>query len=187
LIGVTVPPGAISKRVNAIRKTSAWDLGKTFFKPKVVRLAQRRPFSVGKKTPVCLKIPAQFCLHSFIEMSIWQFFRQQNAFEPSMTNLIFPFLLGQAEGPPPGGMLMQFLPLILLFAGMWFLIIAPQRKRQKEHKAMLESLQAGDEVITSGGLYATIVKVKEDRLVARIADDTRVELNKGFIQSRVAK
>lgn len=101
-----------------------------------------------------------------------------------MIDMMTPFFLAQAEAPPPGGLLMQFLPLMLLFAGMWFLIIAPQRKRQKEHKNMLESLKPGDEVITSGGIYATIVKVKEDRLIVRIADDTRVELNKGFIQSK---
>jgi len=96
-----------------------------------------------------------------------------------------PNILAQAQGASGGSIFMQFLPLLLLFAGMWFLIIAPQRKRQKEHKAMIESLQSGDEIITSGGIYATIVKVKDDRLIVRVADDTRVELNKGFIQNKV--
>ncbi|MGZ0656485.1 preprotein translocase subunit YajC [Coraliomargarita sp. W4R53] len=84
-----------------------------------------------------------------------------------------------------GGGLGQFLPIILLFVGMWFLIIAPQRKRQKAHDKMLSELQTGDEIITTGGLYGTITNVKEDRFVVRIADSTKVELGKGFVASKV--
>ena len=48
---------------------------------------------------------------------------------------------------------------------MWFLIIGPQRKRQKEHEKMLSELKSGDEVVTSGGIFATVTNVKEDRLI----------------------
>ncbi|MDQ8208096.1 preprotein translocase subunit YajC [Coraliomargarita sp. SDUM461003] len=85
----------------------------------------------------------------------------------------------------PGGGLGQFLPIILLFVGMWFLIIAPQRKRQKAHDKMLSELKTGDEVITTGGLYGTITNVKDDRFVIRIADSTQVELGKGFVANKV--
>ena len=84
-----------------------------------------------------------------------------------------------------GGGLGQFLPIILLFAGMWVLIIAPQRKRQKAHSQMLSELKSGDEIVTSGGLYGTITNVKDDRFVVKIADNTKVELGKSFVASRI--
>lgn len=91
-----------------------------------------------------------------------------------------------AQAAPAGGGLGQFLPIILLFVGMWFLIIAPQRKRQKAHDKMLSELQTGDEVVTSGGIYGTITNVKDDRFVVRIADNTKIELGKSFVASKVA-
>ncbi|MFQ3224093.1 MAG: preprotein translocase subunit YajC [Lentimonas sp.] len=84
-----------------------------------------------------------------------------------------------------GGGLGQFLPIVLLFLGMWFLIIAPQRKRQKAHDKMLTEIKKGDEIITTGGLFGTVTRVKDDRFVVEIADDTRVELGKGFISSKI--
>ena len=84
-----------------------------------------------------------------------------------------------------GGGIGQFLPIILLFVGMWFLIIAQQRKRQKAHDRMLTELQTGDEIITTGGLYGTITNVKDDRFVVRIADNTKVELGKSFVANKV--
>jgi preprotein translocase subunit YajC len=92
-------------------------------------------------------------------------------------------LIPLAQGT--GGGLQSFLPIILLFVGMWFLIIAPQRKRQKTHDKMLRELQTGDEIITSGGVYGTITNVKDDRFVVRIADSTKIELGKGFVSNKV--
>lgn len=90
-----------------------------------------------------------------------------------------------AQTQAPGGGLSQFLPLILLFVGMWFLIIAPQRKRQKAHEKMLSELKTGDEIVTSGGIYGTITNVKDDRLVVRIADNTKIDLGKSFVANKV--
>ena len=92
-------------------------------------------------------------------------------------------LIAQATGS--ADIFAQFLPLILLFLGMWFLIIGPQRKRQKEHEKMLSELKSGDEVVTSGGIFATVTNVKEDRLVVRIADNTKVELAKNFVSKKI--
>jgi preprotein translocase subunit YajC len=78
-------------------------------------------------------------------------------------------------------------PAILLMAGFYFLFIAPQRKKQKEHEKMLASLGSGDEILTNGGIFGVITNVKDDRFVVRIADDTKIELGKGFIQSVVKK
>lgn len=75
----------------------------------------------------------------------------------------------------------------LLFAAMYFFMIAPQRKKQKEHEKMLKSLESGDEVVTSGGIFGVITNVKEDRFVVRIADNTKIEVGKGFVQTVVKK
>ncbi len=93
------------------------------------------------------------------------------------------YTIAQATGS--ADLFAQFLPLILLFVGMWFLIIGPQRKRQKEHDAMLAALKSGDTVVTSGGIFGTITNVKEDRLVLRIADNTKIELAKNFVSKKI--
>lgn len=88
-----------------------------------------------------------------------------------------------AGTPGTGGFPVQFLFIGLMFAAMYFLVIAPQRKKQKEHEKMLKDLQSGDEVVTTGGIYGTIVNVKDDRFVVRIGDNTKIEIGKGFIHS----
>lgn len=90
-----------------------------------------------------------------------------------------------AEATASGGGFQQFVPIILLFVGMWFLIIAPQRKRQKAHDQMLSELKKGDEIVTNGGLFGKITRVKDDRFVVEIADNTRIELGKSFVSSKI--
>lgn len=79
----------------------------------------------------------------------------------------------------------QFLPLIFLFAIFYFLIIRPQQKQQKEHAAMLDSLQKGDQIITTGGLYAEVVKVEEDFIKIKLNDTSIVKLEKTFIVKKL--
>ena len=79
------------------------------------------------------------------------------------------------------------LPIFLLFAAMYFLMIAPQRKKQKAHEKMLSELASGDEVVTSGGIYGQITNVKDDRFVIRIAEGTKIEVGKSFISAVVHK
>jgi len=93
-------------------------------------------------------------------------------------------ILAQAEGAPGGG-LGGFLPILIMFAAMYFLLIAPQRKKQKAHQKMVTELQSGAEVVTSGGIYGTVTNVKEDRFVVRIAENTKIEVTKGSIASVV--
>lgn len=93
-----------------------------------------------------------------------------------------------APGPQQGSPAwMQVLPMVLLFAAMYFLMIAPQRKKQKQHDLMLKSLESGDEVVTTGGIFGVITNVKEDRFVVRIADNTKIEIGKAFVQTVVKK
>lgn len=78
-----------------------------------------------------------------------------------------------------GGQLVQFLPIILMFVVLYFLMIRPQAKRAKETKQMLENVQKGDEVITAGGLLGKIVKVSEAYVTLEISNDNNrhVEVN----------
>ncbi len=103
-----------------------------------------------------------------------------------MSSLIsLPEFLAQTTAPagqPQGGMpAVMIIGYLLLFAAMYFFMIAPQRKKQKEHEKMLKSLESGDEIVTSGGIFGTITNVKEDRFVVRIADNTKIEIGKAFV------
>jgi preprotein translocase subunit YajC len=91
---------------------------------------------------------------------------------------------GAQQGSPAW---MQIMPMVLLFAAMYFLMIAPQRKKQKEHERMLKALETGDEVVTTGGIFGVITNVKEDRFVVRIADNTKIEIGKSFVTTVVRK
>ena len=85
------------------------------------------------------------------------------------------------QSPGSGPMMGQLLFFGLFFAAMWFLLIAPQRKKQKAHQQMIKSLGTGDEVLTTGGIYGIVTNVKDDRLVVRIAEGTKVEVARGSI------
>ena len=76
-----------------------------------------------------------------------------------------------------------FVPLILIFAIMYFLLIRPQQKKAKEHKAMVGAVRRGDQVVTQGGLIGKVTKVKEDNeLEVEIADGVKVRV----VQSTLA-
>ncbi len=80
------------------------------------------------------------------------------------------------------GALGQFLPLILIFAIMYFLLIRPQQKKVKEHQAMVDGLRRGDQVITQGGLIGKVVKVKEDgEIEVELAENVKVRVVKATI------
>jgi preprotein translocase subunit YajC len=83
-----------------------------------------------------------------------------------------------------GDLLGSLLPLIVLFAIFYFLIIRPQQKQQKEHSAMLEALEKGDKVVTSGGLIVEITKVEGNFVSAKTPDGSGVRVVKSFISSK---
>ncbi len=98
--------------------------------------------------------------------------------------------LAQAAGAPQVSPLMQFLPFILIFVIMYFLLIRPQQKRLKEHKAMLAALRRGDRIVTSGGVIAKITQVGaegSDEVTAEIADGVKVTLVKSTITAVLSK
>jgi preprotein translocase subunit YajC len=73
------------------------------------------------------------------------------------------------------------IPLAMMLGVFYFLLIAPMRRRQKQQQEMIGALKAGDRVVTSGGIYGTIVGIKEDRLTLRIADQVKVEVAKASV------
>lgn len=78
---------------------------------------------------------------------------------------------------------LQFLPLVFLFVVFYFLILRPQQKKQKEHADLLTKLDKNDEVITAGGVHATVISVGDKTVILRIADNVKVEIEKGSIQT----
>ncbi|QYK40038.1 MAG: preprotein translocase subunit YajC [Paracoccaceae bacterium] len=87
-----------------------------------------------------------------------------------------------------GSAFASFVPLILIFAIMYFLLIRPQQKKLKEHKAMVEALRRGDQVLTQGGIVGKVTKVGEDNIVeVEIADGVKVRVLKHTIAQVMAK
>ena len=81
----------------------------------------------------------------------------------------------------PTGGLMQMLPMILMFVVLWFLMIRPQMKKSKEHKALLAALAKGDEVVTQGGIVGRVTKVGDAYVTVEIATGTEVVVQKPSI------
>ena len=82
----------------------------------------------------------------------------------------------------------QFIPLILIFVIFYFFLIRPQQKRVKDHKAMVESLKRGDEIITSGGIIGVIDRVMEDdRIEVIIGENVKVQIIRSTITSLLKK
>jgi len=77
--------------------------------------------------------------------------------------------------------MLTFLPLILLFAVFYFLLIRPQQKRAKQHKTFMENLKKGDTVMTSGGLYGKITGITDEAITMEIAEKIRVKVAKNAV------
>ena len=77
--------------------------------------------------------------------------------------------------------LVNLFPLILIFVIFYFLLIRPQKAKEKEHSKMLTNLNKNDEVVTSGGIHGTIVNVKDKTVVLRIDDNVKMEIEKNAI------
>ena len=94
----------------------------------------------------------------------------------------------QAAGAGGSAAFMQFVPLILIFAIMYFLLIRPQQKKMKEHRAMVEALRRGDQVVTQGGLIGKVSKVKDDNEIeVELAEGVRVRVVRGTIAQVLSK
>ncbi len=100
----------------------------------------------------------------------------------------FTPILAQAAGGGDGSGLVQLLPLVLIFVIFWFLLIRPQQKKMKAHKAMVAAVKRGDKVVTAGGIYATVTKVVSDSEVqVEIAENVRVRVVTHTLQDVVTR
>ena len=85
------------------------------------------------------------------------------------------------------GLMEALFPFVILFVVFYFLLIRPQSKRAKEHKAMVAAVGKGDEVVTQGGLYGKITEVSEEYLQVQLADNIEVKVQRGAITSLLPK
>ncbi len=83
--------------------------------------------------------------------------------------------------------LIGFAPILLIFAIMYMLMIRPQQKKLKEHKAMIEALRRGDQVVTSGGIIGKVVKVADGELELEIAPNVKVRVIRGTVSQVLSK
>lgn len=100
------------------------------------------------------------------------------------------FLIASAyaqDAAPQGGSLMSFLPLIIIFVIFYFLLIRPQMKRAKEHRALVAGLSKGDEVVTNGGLLGKIRDVGDTFLTVELAENVEIKLQKHAVASVMPK
>lgn len=90
-----------------------------------------------------------------------------------------------AGAPGTGGLLSFILPLVIMFAVFYFLLIRPQKKKQQTRNTMLNALQKGDKIVTIGGLHGTIVELTDDTVVIRVNDVTKMTFDRNAISHRV--
>ena len=105
----------------------------------------------------------------------------------SISELFIGNAYAEGAAASQGGGFMEFLPLVALLAVFYFLILRPQQKRAKEHKALVEALQKGDEVATIGGIMGKVTKVSEDSAAIEIADNVVIQVQKAAIQNVLPK
>ena len=93
--------------------------------------------------------------------------------------------IGNAYAAPaaPGSDLMSFLPIVIIFVLFYFMLIRPQMKQAKQHKAMIDALKAGDEVATAGGVIGKVTKVGDNFVSVEIAANTVINVQKHAVQT----
>ena len=92
-----------------------------------------------------------------------------------------------AQDAAPQGGFLSFLPLIVIFIVFYFLLIRPQMKRSKEHKALVAALAVGDEVVTNGGLLGKVSNVGDSFITLELADNVKIKLQKHAVASVMPK
>jgi preprotein translocase subunit YajC len=93
-------------------------------------------------------------------------------------------LLAQAQNAPaasPGGGIGFFVPMILIFVMMYFVMIRPQKRRQQEQQRLVNALKTGDKVVTNAGIHGLISNVKDSTVIVKVADNVKIEMEKSAI------
>jgi preprotein translocase subunit YajC len=100
---------------------------------------------------------------------------------------LIPSAYAQAAGGAQPNAFLQLLPLVLIFVVFYFLLIRPQAKRAKEHKAMVAALAVGDEVVTSGGILGKVTETGEQFLTVEVAEGVRVKVQRHTVGAVLPK
>jgi preprotein translocase subunit YajC len=98
-----------------------------------------------------------------------------------MVSLAYAMGSGGGGAGGQGGGFSAFVPLILMFAIFYFLLIRPQQKKAKQHKLLLSSLKKGDKIVSSGGLHGTVTGLTEEIITMEIAPKVRVKVSRGSV------
>jgi len=96
------------------------------------------------------------------------------------------YAMGANGGQGQAGGIAGFLPIIILFAIFYFLLIRPQQKKAKEHKAMIENLKKGNRVVTSGGIFGTIISLDDTTIGLEIAEKVKIKVARSNIAGLVS-
>ena len=99
-----------------------------------------------------------------------------------MAGFLMSLQAAQPARPASGvGMFTALLPFLLVFVIFYLLIVMPQRKKQKRHMTMVEQLKPGDRIITSGGMYGTVMGVQPDRIELKVAANVKIDITKSAV------
>ncbi|MBM4034756.1 MAG: preprotein translocase subunit YajC [Planctomycetes bacterium] len=101
---------------------------------------------------------------------------------PSLAIAFFPLAQGEGQGGLPMGLLL----MVAMIAVMYFLMIRPQQKRQRQHMEMVSNLKKGDKVITRGGIHGIITLVRDREVVLKVDDNCKLTLSKGAVAAVVS-
>jgi preprotein translocase subunit YajC len=96
--------------------------------------------------------------------------------------LINPAFAQGSGAPSAGGGMESLILIVLMFVVLYFLMIRPQMKRQKEHKTLIEGLQKGDEVITAGGMVGRISRIGESYITLEVSENVEVQVQRPAVQ-----
>ncbi len=99
-------------------------------------------------------------------------------------------LLAEAVAPQAGGLqglLISFGPFILIIVVMYFLLFRSQQKKNKERKNMLDSVTAGDKILTAGGIIGTVAKIEEKSILLKVADNVKIEVSRTAVSAVIEK
>lgn len=95
-------------------------------------------------------------------------------------------LLAMSQSPEGGGGLVGMLPFIMIIFIIYFLMIRPQSKKAKQHQLMLAELKKGDKIVTVGGIYGTVVEVREKTFLIKVSNNTEMEFLKTSVSEKIS-